>query len=89
MNNSWHFNYYKDKSVINELLELVNEDVCMEVITEYGQFKITKETSVSIGAGAMMIAEDNKVSFINTDKIIYIQLIGANDKHYNKTPLRC
>lgn len=81
---SWHYNYYKDGSIINQLVELIDENRVMRITTIDGNiFTATKDSDVNVGEEAMMIAEDNKVSFINTTHIIYIQLIGAKGEHYN------
>lgn len=88
MNNSWHYDSYRDKSLINDLLSLINEERYLEVYIDGGKcFTLTDKEDISVGMRAMMIAEDNKVSLINTDKVRYFQLIGAvqrNDKSYNK-----
>lgn len=94
MNNCWHYDLNRDKSLINELLSLMNEERYLKVYIDEGKcFTITDKKDISVGMGAMMIAEDDKVSLINTDKVICFQLIGAvqrNDKSYNKkTPLKC
>lgn len=88
MNNYWHYDLHRDKSLINELLSLMNEERYLKVYIDEGEcFTITDKKDISVGIGAMMIAEDDKVSLINTDKVRYFQLIGAvkrNDKSYNK-----
>ena len=78
---SWHYNHHQDYSIIKELLGLLDENGCVEVFMDNGDIlKITSENDVQIGLGAMMISSNNRIFFINTDKIVYFELIRSNKK---------
>lgn len=71
---SWHLAMWQDKSLIQELVELLNEDNYINVYTNHSNFFITSEDSVTVGENALMIASDDCVQLINTDYIIYVEL---------------
>ena len=73
---SWHFNDYSNKSLLVDLVKLVNEEHYITIFMDNGvQFVITDEDDVDIGAEAMMIATKNEVVFINTNKIEYLKIL--------------
>lgn len=83
---SWHYNFYKDKSIINEMVDLIGDNRYLMITMRNGDcFKVVDSSWISIGQEAMMIARDDEVSFINTNYILYVRLIGADDKHYKQT----
>lgn len=80
---SWHWNFYQNKSIFNELLELLNENRHIVVVTPEKDWIITSEDEVSVGTTAMMVASEGHVSFINTDYIVYAEMIDITPKNLN------
>ena len=72
---SWHYQYYDGKSIITELLDLLDNQRCVLVHMKDGTcFTVTSKDDIEVGEGAMMIGSDDIVRFINTNEISYIEL---------------
>lgn len=72
---SWHYQYYDGKSIITELLDLLDSQRCVLVHMKDGTcFTITSKDDIEVGEMAMMIGSDDIVRFINTNEISYIEL---------------
>lgn len=72
--NSWHWHYYKGKSLIEEFLEALTEDRYLLIYTESDCFTVTSKNEIQLGEQAMMIGSDDVVCFINTNKITHLEL---------------
>ena len=90
---SWHWHYYQDKSLIEELLNLLIEGRCLLIYTESDCFTVTPDDEVSLGEEAMMIGSDDVVCFINTNKITHLEIHRSENlnkiknKNINNTSL--
>lgn len=79
----WHWNFYKDKSIFQELISLLDEDRHLIISTPNKNWFITSDDDITVGATAMMVASKGYVSFINMNYIIYASLIDDTPKNLN------
>lgn len=87
MNNwhsSWHYQYYDGKSIITELLDLLDSQRCVLIYMKDGTcFTVTSKNDIKVGEGAMMIGSDDIVRLINTNEISYIELYRSHKQVNN------
>ena len=82
--NSWHYNYFGGKSVIEELITLLKDNRYLVIYTDTDSFFVTPEDDVQIGERAMMIGSDDMIRFINTDRITHLELCRSKTLNKNK-----
>lgn len=81
---SWHYNYFDGKSVISEVVDLLDDDRYLIIYTDSDSFFVTSENDIQIGECAMMIGSDDVVCFINTNKITHVELHRSKNLNKNK-----
>lgn len=81
---SWHYQYYDGKSIITELLDLLDSQRCVLIYMKDGTcFTVTSKNDIKVGEGAMMIGSDDIVRLINTNEISYIELYRSHKQVNN------
>lgn len=81
---SWHYNYYKDKSVIQDLVDLLDEDRCLYIYTQYDCWIVENKDCIQVGEGAMMINSDDIIRIVNTNTITHVELYRSEELETNK-----
>lgn len=85
---SWHYQYYDGKSIITELLDLLDSQRCVLIYMKDGTcFTVTSKNDIKVGEGAMMIGSDDIVRLINTNEISYIELYRSHKQVDNISKL--
>lgn len=84
VDNSWHFNYGQGKSLIKELVDMLDETNYMEIWTSDGDYLfVTSEDRIDIGARAILVSSDNNIDLINTNYIIRVNIHRKSQDNNN------
>ena len=80
MINSWHYNDGTGKSLITEMVSLLNDSNALYIYIKDDCFIVDADDVIEVGAYAMMISYKGKehTVLLNTHNITHIELIGAS-----------